>query len=711
MLKNQPVPKTLKTNSKAPIRTNKSKRLSTSHKQPHTLRKQRTTPQTQHNVLKRQTSSFSTVADNNSSQSLPKIPKLSYLKYDHSTDILAVLKSRGFMNQTTPGIDKHFNSELDLSPESITSCLNALTSRMMIPEAGSDGDARAIVEPDLIGKMPVYKSKKVKSDETTTTNDDDDNEDISTYRPTNRFSRRAVYAGFDPTASSLHLGNLLVILSLMHFSRAGHQVVALTGGATGMVGDPSGRSTERVLQSAEQVKHNVSEINGSLLRLLQLPPTPVKLKKKLENTENENDNISVPPIFVDNFDWYHNMSVIDFLRDIGKNFRVSSMLAKDSVKSRMSTEHGSGDGISFTEFSYQVLQGYDFNHLNQKYGVSLQIGGSDQWGNITAGIDCIHRAKSQRAAQEKEIEKDGKKESKKDKKSSKQEETNASDLIDDSVHGITLPLLTTAQGVKFGKSMGNAIWINPNMTSSYQLYQYLLSSSDLDCKKFLNVFTFLTQDSINNIMTEHAKLPDARIPQRILGCEVVRLLHGDIGVKQALAATKLLFKDKFAVDMGHYTSEFNSIDEFEAFESAQTRVLGKNEQEKGGDDVGVGGNVGKHELVDGLDIDQYTSALQGVPITHLPSLATIENKDLLNKPDTHPYSILNIAVATKLCTSKSEARRLIKNNGLSIFSEKITSEDFVLTPEYCSKVNAPFGKLVMLKSGQKKIHMAVLPDQ
>jgi tyrosyl-tRNA synthetase len=291
-----------------------------------------------------------------------------------------------------------------------------------------------------------------------------------------------MYVGFDPTARSLHLGNLLCIMAMAHFQRHGHRVIALVGGATGMVGDPSGKSEERNLLTPDQVAENAAALRDQLSIFLDFSGPNAAM-------------------MVDNNTWIGPMSFIDWLRDVGKHFTVNYMLAKDSVKSRLGSDHG----ISFTEFSYMTMQAYDYLHLYDTYGCKLQCGGSDQWGNITAGIELIRRVRGERA------------------------------------FGLTFPLLTTATGEKFGKSAGNAIWLDAERSSPYQLYQYLMQSEDADVEKLLKIYTFLPLDQVEAIAGEHAEHPERRQGQRALAEELTRMLHGEEGLAKAQAASQALF--------------------------------------------------------------------------------------------------------------------------------------------------------------------------
>ena len=293
-----------------------------------------------------------------------------------------------------------------------------------------------------------------------------------------------VYAGFDPSADSLQAGNYVTIMMLAHLQRAGHRVIALVGGATGLIGDPSGKSTERKMLTVEQVRHNIEGIKENLSRFL-----------KFDDPVN-------PAILVNNYDWYKNVNSIDFLRDICVNFRVPQMLAKESVKKRLEATDG---GMTFTEFSYQILQGNDFLHLYDTYGCTMEVGGSDQWGNITAGTDLIHRMRGVEA------------------------------------YGLTFPLVCDSNGVKFGKSEGNAIFLDSRKTSCYDFYQFFLRAMDSDVIRYLRIFTFLPEERIAELERTVAETPERREAQRVLAEEVTRAVHGEAGLAQARRATDVLF--------------------------------------------------------------------------------------------------------------------------------------------------------------------------
>lgn len=286
-----------------------------------------------------------------------------------------------------------------------------------------------------------------------------------------------MYAGFDPTADSLHVGNLLILMNLLHWQRAGHQVIALVGGATGLIGDPSHRKSERLEMEAFLVEENLNLIIKSIETIF-------------ENHEKyfwKDPSSKLNPIkIVNNIDWYNDVNVIEFIRRVGKHFRLGTMLGRTSVQSRLKSD----SGMSFTEFTYQIFQAYDWLHLLKTYDCHFQIGGSDQMGNIVAGHDLISRTTKK------------------------------------SVYGLTLPLVTAEGGKKFGKSTGNAVWLSPNRSSSFQLYQFFIRTADTDVEKFLNLFTFLSAPEINEIVEGHKKDPGKREAQKILAEEVTVLVHG-----------------------------------------------------------------------------------------------------------------------------------------------------------------------------------------
>src|SRR5881397_2189828 len=292
---------------------------------------------------------------------------------------------------------------------------------------------------------------------------------------------RVVYCGFDPTAPSLQLGNLMPIMLLRHFQLAGHRPIALMGGGTGLIGDPSGKPGERPLLSREQIRENLQRQRDQMQRLLDF------------------DAKEVRPLVLDNADWLVPQRLVDFLRDVGKHFTVNVMLQKESVKARLDA------GISYTEFSYMLLQAYDFLHLFRKEQCTIQVGGSDQWGNITAGIDLIRRVE------------------------------------DGEAHGLVAPLVTTATGSKFGKTEAGAIWLDPSRTSVYKFYQFWLNTDDRDAERYLKLFTFLTRTEIDALVAKLKANPAAREAQRALARDVTERVHGPDATAKVIRASEVLF--------------------------------------------------------------------------------------------------------------------------------------------------------------------------
>ncbi|MEZ0607968.1 tyrosine--tRNA ligase [Fibrella sp. WM1] len=313
----------------------------------------------------------------------------------------------------------------------------------------------------------------------------------------------AGYIGFDPTAASLHIGNLATIMLLVHLQRAGHKPYALVGGATGMIGDPSGRSTERDYLSEETLRRNQAGIRDQLTRFLDF-----------DSGENAAE-------MVNNYDWFKGITFLDFLREAGQHITVNYMVAKDSVKKRLET------GLSFMEFSYQLLQGYDFYWLYKHKGVRLQMGGSDQWGNITTGTELIRR-----------------------KEGGLVEEHHA--------YALTTPLITKSDGTKFGKSAGGNIWLDPTMTSPYLFYQFWLNADDGDCARLIRVFTLLDKETIERLEAEHAEAPHLRILQKAIAQDVTVRVHGQAGYDLAVKASEVLF-GKATID----TLRSIALDEFD----------------------------------------------------------------------------------------------------------------------------------------------------
>ena len=368
------------------------------------------------------------------------------------------------------------------------------------------------------------------------------------------------YAGFAPTNDSLQAGNFVTIMALAHLQRAGHKVIALVGGATGLIGDPSGKSTERNLLSAEQVEHNLVGIKENLSRFLDFNPASPN-----------------PAILVNNYDWFKSFTFLDLLRDIGRYFRMGTMLSKDSVKKRMESE----DGMSFTEFCYQIMQGYDFYHLYKTYGCTLQLGGSDQWGNITAGTELVRRIEGQE------------------------------------VFGMTFPLVCDSTGKKFGKSEGNAIFLDARKTSYYDFYQFFLRTMDADVIRYLKIFTFLPLSRIAELEQAVATAPEQREAQQVLAEELTRAVHGEKGLAVAQQATQVLF----------------------------------------------GGSL------DGLAAADLEAIFANGPSASLPAA------EVLGKP------AFEVIAAAGMTTSKGEARRLVQQGGLSINNQKAGGLDRCFTAD------------------------------
>ena len=296
----------------------------------------------------------------------------------------------------------------------------------------------------------------------------------------------AGYIGFDPTADSLHIGSLVQIMILIHFQRAGHSPIALIGGATGMIGDPSGKSQERNLLDKETLKKNVKGIETQLSHFLDFDKNSPNAAK-----------------LVNNYDWMSDFSLIDFARDIGKHLTVNYMMAKDSVKKRLGSN--TKEGISFTEFSYQLIQGYDFLHLYEHHNCLLQMGGSDQWGNITTGTELVRRKAGGKA------------------------------------YALTCPLITKADGTKFGKTVDGNVWLDKTKTSPYKFYQYWLNTSDDDAERYIKIFTFLDEKTIVNLVEEHHEIPHMRKLQKTLADEVTRMVHSEEERLLAVQASEILF--------------------------------------------------------------------------------------------------------------------------------------------------------------------------
>ncbi len=371
----------------------------------------------------------------------------------------------------------------------------------------------------------------------------------------------SAYIGFDPTADSLHIGSLVPILLLVHLQKAGHKPYALVGGATGMVGDPSGKSEERNLLSEEVLQHNITGV-----------------KKQLERFLDFDERKPNAAVMVNNYDWFKEMFFLDFIRDVGKHITVNYMMAKDSVKKRIEGE----TGISFTEFSYQLIQGYDFYWLYKNHNCKLQMGGSDQWGNITTGAELIRRKTGGEA------------------------------------FAFTCPLLTKADGSKFGKTEKGNVWLDAEKTSPYQFYQFWLNAADEDAKSWIKIFTFLSKNEIDDLIRQHNENPSARLLQKALAKEITLFVHGDGGLKQALETTEKLFSNR------NTDAESLSEDDLESMEGV-------------------------------VKIDYDFSKLNA------------------------GIDVISFLAETNIFPSKGEARKMIHNGGVSINREKISGFDFFVS--------------------------------
>ena len=400
---------------------------------------------------------------------------------------------------------------------------------------------------------------------------------------------RSAYVGFDPTADSLHIGNLVPIMLLAHYQRCGHRPIALVGGATGMIGDPSGKSAERNLLDEKTLRHNQECVKNQLAHFLDF-------------TSNA-DNAA---ILVNNYDWMKDISFLDFIRDIGKHITVNYMMAKDSVKNRISSE--SKDGMSFTEFTYQMVQGYDFLHLFREKATTIQMGGSDQWGNITTGTELIRRIGGGKG------------------------------------YAITCPLITKSDGSKFGKSEGGNVWLDAKRTSAYKFYQYWLNTSDEDAEKYIKIFTFLDEKTINTLIEEHKEAPHTRILQKRLGEEVTVLVHGKEEYEKAIAASNILFGKSTSADL-------KSLDE-------QT----------------------------------FLDVFDGVP------QATVSGNDIKEGLDM----IGALAAKTNFLKSNGDARRALKENSISVNKEKVTANFNITSNDLIAN------KYVLLQRGKKSYYLLIV---
>lgn len=391
------------------------------------------------------------------------------------------------------------------------------------------------------------------------------------------------YLGIDPTADSLHIGHLCGVMMLRHFQRCGHKPLALIGGATGMIGDPSGKSAERNLLDEKTLRHNQEAIKKQLSRFLDFD----------SDAPNKAE-------MVNNYDWTKDITFLDFAREIGKHITVNYMMAKDSVQKRLNGE--ARDGLSFTEFTYQLLQGFDFLHLYETKNCRLQLGGSDQWGNITTGSELIRRK------------------------------------LGGEVFALTCPLITKADGGKFGKTESGNVWLDPRYTSPYKFYQFWLNVSDTDAEKYLKIFTFLTQEEIAALVEEHAKDPGARPLQKRLAKEVTVMVHGQEAYDAAVEASQILFSNKAGEALAHL-DEKTLLDVFDGVPFAKV----------------------SREKINA-----------GVPLLDL------------------------LAVETSVFPSKGEARKMTQQGGVAINKNKVTDPNTVIDATYLLN-----DKYILAQKGKK----------
>jgi tyrosyl-tRNA synthetase len=393
---------------------------------------------------------------------------------------------------------------------------------------------------------------------------------------------RVAYVGIDPTADSLHIGHLVGVMLLKHFQLSGHKPLALVGGATGMIGDPSGKSNERNLLDEPTLRHNQEAIKGQLARFLDFT----------SNAANAAE-------LVNNYDWMQHFSFLDFIRDIGKHITVNYMMSKDSVKKRLSSE--ASEGMSFTEFTYQLVQGYDFLHLYREKQCTLQMGGSDQWGNITTGTELVRRIAGGKA------------------------------------YALTCPLITKADGTKFGKSEGGNIWLDSVRTSPYKFYQYWLNTSDIDAEKYIKIFTFLSKEEIEILTEKHREAPHLRLLQKRLAEEITVMVHSAEDLENAIKASNILFGNSTSEDLKQL-DEATFLDVFDGVPQAE---------------------ISRSEIEAGINI----------------------------------VAILN--EKTGFLKSNGEARRALTANSISVNKEKVIEEFELSTKDL---INNQF---VLLQSGKK----------
>ena len=397
------------------------------------------------------------------------------------------------------------------------------------------------------------------------------------------------YVGIDPTADSLHVGHLVSVMMMKHFQLAGHKPIFIIGGATGMIGDPSGKSQERNLLDEATIRHNQEAIKNQLSKFIDFT--------------SDSPNAA---IMLNNYDWMKNFSFLEFIRDIGKHITVNYMMAKDSVKKRLSSE--SAQGMSFTEFTYQLVQGYDFLHLRTTHNCKLQMGGSDQWGNITTGTELIRRK------------------------------------TDLEAFALTWPLMTKSDGKKFGKTESGNIWLDPKRTSPYKFYQFWLNTTDLDAEKYIKIFTILPPAQIDELIERHRQNPGVRELQKVLAKEITILIHGQEAYVSALEASNILFGKATADSLRKLDEEillavFEGVPQF---------------------------NISKDDLANGIGIVDF------------------------------------LAEKTAILSSKGEARRALKANGISINKEKVTEELIV------NQSNLIGDKYILAQSGKKNYFLVIV---
>jgi len=401
---------------------------------------------------------------------------------------------------------------------------------------------------------------------------------------------RAAYVGIDPTADSLHIGHLVGVMMLRHFQNCGHKPYALVGGATGMIGDPSGKSAERNLLTEEVLAHNIKGIQKQLAKFLDF--------------ESEAPNRAE---LVNNYDWMKEFSFLSFIRDIGKHITVNYMMAKDSVKKRFDPNENT-DGMSFTEFSYQLLQGYDFLHLYRQKGLTLQMGGSDQWGNITTGTELIRRIAGGKA------------------------------------YALTCPLITKADGTKFGKSEGGNVWLDAEKTSPYKFYQYWINVSDEDAQRYIKIFTMLSREEIEQLISEHQAAPHLRVLQNKLAEELTTLVHGREELQKAQKASQILFGNSTSDDLRQ------------------------------------------------LDAKTFLEVFDGVP------QAEVNRADIAAGLDM----IAALSAKTGFIASNSEARRALKEKSIAVNKEKV-EESYII-----GEKDIIDDKFVLLQRGKKNYFVIVI---